>query len=387
MYNIHNKISYICKVKLKMYIMKKVLLFASAIGFALSVSAQQTDIPNTYWKDFEANYDEYDSWWEVDDQTKNVKALTGLTPTNGMKIDKSSISNNAYTITTEGDVFQIHYVKTSDYEKFGFSWMDWAYPECDADNWQLVNPLTGEDWGAGKDCHRTAKGYSIDFSDPANRLVSFKYQAKGDAAINLRVDLWDIKGRKTTKEGYICTDGLERTSTFLPNDENAWQDFDIIYADENVPEAFAAFPDEFASAYWYGTCSGVLADGNNTWWNGIQFPSTPTFPLYLDPSRIIGLEIYINCDVTTKGQTSDIYIKDLTVGNPENAEEFTAIQSVEANSAVEITNGVVYSAGAITVFDVLGHKVKSGKEELSIKDLPAGFYFIQTAEGTTKFVK
>ena len=99
------------------------------------------------------------------------------------------------------------------------------------------------------------------------------------------------------------------------------------------------------------------------------------------------MEIYINCDVTTKGQTSDIYIKDLTVGNPENAEEFTAIQSVEANSAVEITNGVVYSAGAITVFDVLGHKVKSGKEELSIKDLPAGFYFIQTAEGTTKFVK
>lgn len=173
--------------------MKKVLLLTATIGFALSVSAQQTDIPNTYWKDFEANYDEYDSWWEVDDQTKNVKALTGLTPTNGMKIDKSSISNNAYTITTEGDVFQIHYVKTSDYEKFGFSWMDWAYPECDADNWQLVNPLTGEDWGAGKDCHRTAKGYSIDFSDPANRLVSFKYQAKGDAAINLRVDLWDIK--------------------------------------------------------------------------------------------------------------------------------------------------------------------------------------------------
>ncbi|MBR6265325.1 MAG: T9SS type A sorting domain-containing protein [Bacteroidales bacterium] len=94
--------------------------------------------------------------------------------------------------------------------------------------------------------------------------------------------------------------------------------------------------------------------------------------------------------MTTKGQTSDLYIKDLTVGNTitrNNTTEFTAIQSVEANSAVEITNGVVYSAGAITVFDVLGHKVKSGKEELSIKDLPAGFYFIQTAEGTTKFVK
>ena len=103
-----------------------------------------------------------------------------------------------------------------------------------------------------------------------------------------------------------------------------------------------------------------------------------------------GMQIHINCDVTTKGQSSDIYIKDLTVGNlltRDNATEFTAIQSVEANSAVDITHGVVYSAGAITVFDVLGHKVKSGKEELSIKDLPAGFYFIQTAEGTTKFVK
>ena len=102
------------------------------------------------------------------------------------------------------------------------------------------------------------------------------------------------------------------------------------------------------------------------------------------------MEIYINCDSGTKGQVSDIYIKDLTVGNlitRDNATEFTAIPTVDAKSEIEISNGVVYSAGSIVVFDILGQKVKSGKEELNISDLPSGFYFIQTAEGTTKFVK
>ena len=371
--------------------MKKVLLFTTAIGFALSVSAQQTSIPSSYWKDFEENYELYDSWWEVDDQTENVQALTGLTPKNGLQATETN-GRNSCTFSTEDNVFHIHYVKVQDYDKFELTWMKWAYPaDCgEVDNWQLVNPINGEPWGAGKDCHRTAKGYSIDFSDPANRIVSFKYQANGDASINLRVDLVDIKGRKTTKEGYIIADELEKTSTIKLNDENAWQEFMILYSDqdnENVVEELEKYFDKDA---FYGTCSGALADGNNTWYNGISFTNQPTFPLYLDPSRIIGLELYINCDVTTKGQTSDLYIKDLTVGNlltRDNATEFTAIQSVEENSSVEIVNSVIYSAGAITVFDILGQKVKSGKEELSIKDLPSGFYFIQTAEGTAKFVK
>lgn len=370
--------------------MKKVLLFASAIGFALSVSAQQTDIPSTYWKDFAENYELYDSWWEVDDQTQNVQALTGLTPKNGLQATETS-GNNSYSFETNDDVFHINYVKKKGYEKFELSWMNWAYPaDCSEDNWQLVNPINGEPWGAGKDCHRTAKGYSIDFSDPANRIVSFKYQAQSEVSINLRVDICDIKGRKTTKEGLIRPDALEKTSNIKLNDENAWQEFVIIYSDENDPKAYEELEEYFDNTYFYGTCSGVLADGNNSWFNGIAFPTEPGFNIYLDDKRITGLEIYINDESDTKGQVCDIYIKDLTVGNlitRDNATEFTAIPTVDANSTVEITNGVVYSAGAITVFDVLGHKVKSGKEELSIKDLPAGFYFIQTAEGTTKFVK
>ncbi|MCQ2606954.1 MAG: T9SS type A sorting domain-containing protein [Bacteroidales bacterium] len=371
--------------------MKKGISLFAGICLTLGISAQQTIIPDNYWKEFEANYGQYDSWWEVDDQTVNVKGLTGLTPKNGMKVAEGSISNNAYTIETEGDVFKIRYEKTASYEKFGLSWMEWAYPDnCASDNWQLVNPITGEEWADG--CHRTAKGNSVDFSDPANRIISFKYQALGDAPINLRVDLWDIKGRKTTKEGYVCTDGLEKVSAYAPKDESAWQQFAVIYADqENAEEgALDELEEYFDNTYFYGTCSGILEDGNNTWWNGIQFDAQPTFGLKLDPSRIIGIEVYINCDVSTKGQVSEIYIKDLTVGNTltrDDASEFTAIETIAGEGSVEIVNGVVYSEGRIIILDILGQTVKSAKEELNISDLPAGVYFVQTAEGTAKFVK
>ena len=373
--------------------MKKGFLCIASLFLGLGVSAQVGTIPSNYWTLFETNYAQYDAWREVDDQTQNVTALTGLTPTNGMQVEASSISNNAYTITTDGDVFKVHYVKTKDYEKFGLSWMKWEYPaeDCGSDNWQLVNPITGEAWA--NNCHRTAKGYSIDFSDPANRIVSFKYQAVSDVAVNLRVDLWDIKGRKTTRKGYITTDNLDKTNNYVASDENAWQPFAILYANiDSDPES------KLEELYYYndsipffGTSSDTLADGNNTWWNGIQFPSQPNFNLLLDTSRIIGLEIYINCVGTTAGETTDLYIKDLTVGNTitrTGATEYsTGIPTVEGNKEVEITNGIVYSNGKIVVLDILGQPIKSAKNELKVSDLPAGIYFIQTPEGTVKFVK
>lgn len=87
----------------------------------------------------------------------------------------------------------------------------------------------------------------------------------------------------------------------------------------------------------------------------------------------------------------DLYIKDLTVGNAtknqaENFQNQEAISVVEGN-ALEIVDGIVYSEGRIEVLDILGKTVKAGKEELSIKDLPAGIYFIKAAEGTARFIK
>ena len=98
-------------MNLKFDTMKKGFLCIASLFLGLGAFAQVGTIPANYWALFETNYAQYDTWWEVDDQTQNVTALTGLTPTNGMKVEESSISNNAYTITTDGDVFKIHYKK------------------------------------------------------------------------------------------------------------------------------------------------------------------------------------------------------------------------------------------------------------------------------------
>ncbi len=376
--------------------MRKGATIIASLFFAMGLSAQQTSMPTNYWTEYESNYELYDSWWEVDDQTTNVQGLRGLTPGNGLIMEPDA----AYKITSEGadnEIIHINYVKTKDYEKFGLSWLNWAYSACSNDNWQLVNPLTGENWAEGENCHRTAKGYSVDFSDPANRIVSFKYQLKSDDIVKLRVDLWDIKGRKTTKSGYICTDELEKVSIVSVTNEKQWQDFTIIYTDEFNEAAYSELEEEFDNGYFYGTTPGPLADGNNSWWNGLQL-TTPqsSLSLLLDSTRIIGLEMYINCDVTTKGQEADLYIKDLTVGNvlTRNTEPgaivdyvATAIETLDSNGELELVNGVVYSAGKIVVLDMLGQKVKSAKEQLDINDLPAGIYFIQAEEGTAKIVK
>lgn len=375
--------------------MKKSFILVAGLCFAMNLSAQQTEIPANYWDLFAANYEEYDSWWEVDDQTKNVHNLTGLTPKNGMTVDPSQISNNAYKITPKDDVFQVHYEKTKDYEKFQLGWMNWEYSSCSSDNWQLKNPITGEDWGEGSDCHRTAKGYSVDFSDPANRIVYFKYQAIGDGSINLRVDLCDIKGRKTTKLGYICTDALDKSNSYVPTeiDPDAWKEFMIIYTNEDNEPAYEELGEYFDNSLFYQTSNVGLADGHNTWFNGIQFPSEPpsNFNLWLDSTRITAIEIYINCDVATKGQVSDIYIKDLTIGNTltrEPEEVFTAIETIEGNSKIEIVDGTIYSEGEIVIYNSLGQVVKTGQKELSINNLPKGsVYIINTAEGRGMFVK
>ena len=380
--------------------MKKHFAVLASLCVALGVSAQvsTSDIPVDYWEKFEANYAEYDSWWEVDDQTQNVKALKGLTPENGMKVAEGSISDNAYTITTEGDVFNVHYEKTKPWQKFGLSWMYWTYPACESDNWQLVNPITGEQWADGKDCHRTAKGYSIDFSEPTNRMISFKYQAVSSLIMEIRVDLWDIKGRKTTRSGsYKFT--TDRSTIYAPSVPQQWNEVCILFAsneDEGVEEELG--DDIFEGFILNDRYVGPLADGSNSWFNGIQMPTSEapqSLKLLLDTSRIIGVEIYINDEKEASSLADDniydLYIKDLTIGNATKyqAEDFQnqeAISVVEGD-VLEIVDGVVYSEGKIEVIDILGKTVKSAKEELDIKDLPAGIYFIKAAEGTARFVK
>ena len=64
----------------------------------------------------------------------------------------------------------------------------------------------------------------------------------------------------------------------------------------------------------------------------------------------------------------------------------TPIEPVAANS-FSIENGVVYSAGEITVYNIVGKPVATASQVFDVNSLEAGVYFIVAQEGTIKFVK
>ena len=49
--------------------MKKGLMIFASLCVSFGVSAQIGEIPADYWEKFEQNYEQYDAWWNVDDQT------------------------------------------------------------------------------------------------------------------------------------------------------------------------------------------------------------------------------------------------------------------------------------------------------------------------------
>ncbi len=82
------------------------------------------------------------------------------------------------------------------------------------------------------------------------------------------------------------------------------------------------------------------------------------------------------------GETTTIKLKRayLTYGSMS-----TAAETISAN--VQFENGVVYSEGQIFVYDVDGKKVAESYNQYNTNYLSAGFYFVQTAEGSMKFFK
>jgi len=64
----------------------------------------------------------------------------------------------------------------------------------------------------------------------------------------------------------------------------------------------------------------------------------------------------------------------------------TPIEAVASNS-FSIENGVVYSAGEITVYNIVGKPVATASQVFDVNSLPTGVYFIVAQEGIIKFVK
>ncbi len=389
--------------------MRKVFLCIASLCLGFGAFAQDNEAEaalaamgsTAYWNNWKTDYELWDSYWEVDDQTTNVQVLKGLSPANGIEVEESSIyPSNSYKITYDGDILIAENNRTAQnvnqttYQKFGIRWQYWD-GECE--NYQKVNPITGQKWT--NDCHKVAKGYSVDFSEPANRLVRFQYQLVSTVEDpSIRVDLWDIKGRKSSvSDGSTIVSHIktivETNNTYLPNDEDSWHWFEGAFCDEGEDELSEGFDT-------YSWTIGDICD-QAYWWNGVNFSingegyqAPADVKLKLDLKHIIGLEFYINDEEKEYGK-STLYIKNLIIGNDitRNTEagqqtEFKPLAAPTIQAAeVEIVEGVVYSKGNIVVTNILGQTVKSGSKQLNITNLPEGIYFIQTQEGTVKFAK
>ena len=304
--------------------MKKVLLCIASLclgfgGFAQDNEAEAALVAmgsTAYWNNWKTDYETWDSYWDVDDQTMNVQVLKGLSPANGLEVDPSSITNGtSYKIEYIGDVLAAESNKKGMFEKFGIRWQYWG-GYCE--NYQKVNPITGQKWT--NDCHKVAKGYSVDFSDPANRLVRFQYQLVSTVDDpSIRVDLCDVKGRKgTISDGSTIVSHIktivETNNIYLPNDEDSWYWFEGAFCDEG--EADELLVEDFDS---YSFTIGDICD-QAYWWNGVNFTingegyqAPADLKLKLDLKHIIGIDIYVN-DEETSGK-STLFIKNLVIGN------------------------------------------------------------------------
>ena len=150
--------------------------------------------------------------WLVDDQTQNVTALTGLIKTNGYDTELSGqviTTTSPYTYSWETDeVVKISFTHPGgeNWNDFGFFTVQW---EGDAAASKFMKDLNGDDQD-----YQTARGYTIDFTNAENRLISFDVQAS--AVLNLRLDLKDIAGKTSNGQSpnftvYATTGGVDIT--------------------------------------------------------------------------------------------------------------------------------------------------------------------------------
>ena len=312
--------------------------------------------------------------WLVDDQTQNVTALTGLTKTNDYDTELSGqvITTTApYTYSWETDeVVKISFTHPGgdNWNDFGFFTVQW---EGDAAASKFMKDLNGDDQD-----YQTARGYTIDFTDPENRLISLDVQASAD--LNLRLDLKDIAGK--TSNGASPNHHVAATTGGVDiTDAAKWTTLNYSWGGDILGEVIAtANASVDIMEDWY----------SDDWWTvnneGIKDLENP-----LSPTQIIGFVLTIDdADKGNKDDQKDLYIKNIVFGNsdaPTSYSPWVNIETVEGNQ-LEVVNGVVYSA-TISVVNVIGQVIATAQGQLDISTLPAGVYSIVTAEGTAKIVK
>lgn len=269
--------------------MKKILLFLVSVFIIVNAQAQYNP-----------------AIWQVLDETTNVPAITGLNPSNGyvrddMAKSKHENANNAYVITWEGDVLKVNFTNPvgSNWADFEFSTIQWV------GGTQKMFTKTTDGISQISD---VAKGYTVNFSNPSNRIITFKAQA--DLPMNIRIDLIDINGKisngASPKYNIPATAGGVNT-----NDNSKWVTYSFSWGGDATASANVSNATDMYSGVWWDVNNYGLKDAENP----------------LDLSKIVAFAITIDDgEQGLDAEIKNIYIKDVTLGTG------TPIQYVEQPS-------------------------------------------------------
>ena len=330
--------------------MKKGLLsIAAGLLISFGVSAQYVD----------AN-------WQVQDNTTSVTGITGLCPSTGYDgTETGTLSFKAgtcYATAWDGDVFAVTFTNP-----VGDNWSDFGF---------ITTPWTG---GTSKYFTTTtagvaqasdiAQGFSVNMTDDANKAVSFKVQA--DAPLNLRVDLGDIQGKLSNgaspKASVVATTGGVNVT-----DAAKWTTLTYSWAGDATATANVAAMSDMYSGAWWGVDNTGIKDADNP----------------LNVAKIVKVSMTIDDGAQgTDAEVKHLYVKDLTIGGGTITPfAYVGLESV-SGAELKVIDGVIYSAGTITVASVSGQVIATAQGQLNIDALPAGVLIITAAEGTAKIVK
>ncbi|MFO7868462.1 MAG: T9SS type A sorting domain-containing protein [Bacteroidales bacterium] len=305
--------------------------------------------------------------WVVTDETQNVQSLTGFTPDNGYSLDRIGGDEATYTTSfdDEGNL-QVEFTnvakKGAQYSDFRMGWYQW---ELDIEQ-KFETDTAGDPIDSD-----IMRGFTVDFKDDANREIELEVKADND--LTLRADLIDIAGKTSNQ--------ASPKANVVGDGEWQW----VAYSWGGSPEISASvevIEDTYTGDWW--NVKKIGEEGEDNYLRG---GSNNTVPM--DTSHIIGVAFVV--DDAGDGEPDDektLWIRNMKVGaadNPTTYEMWVDVPTVDGDE-LEVKDGIVYSAGTISVMNVTGQEVASAEGELDISTIPAGVYIIVTPEGTAKVV-
>ncbi|MFO7869035.1 MAG: T9SS type A sorting domain-containing protein [Bacteroidales bacterium] len=220
-----------------------------------------------------------DNMWRVCDRTQQVESLSVTADYVGFSSDRIN-TTQSYVPDVQTEMVHIQAEKkqsSSISEYIEFVTVDGVY--------DTNTIFTHDEYGLPK-VHDTVTGYSVDFSNPNNRMCHFKVQSSHNAIIH--ADLIDVNGKVSTV--YTPQVVISETQGGIDGaDESKWDEVSIQWDSE--------MSDNQSTEWWHVSNAGYRNEKH-----------------VLDSNKIVGVRLYIDRDSAHVENEKNVYIKDLSLG-------------------------------------------------------------------------